>query len=154
MDETGHARGGAAAHDARPRYDLKFPQPLPFLLNLRDAQYRYYRHEKQCGVLTEGAIVRCRTPLLDRDDDNKASIAVAAGPHDRGGMVPAEPAGTAYQPFGPVDYVPDFQLFAPINDYLLEENPQPNEGYFFSYERMHWSVQKPDRGRWERTWAA
>ena len=50
-----------------------------------------------------------------------------------------------YQPFGPVDYVPDFQLFAPINDYLLEENPQPNEGYFFSYERMHWSVQKPDR---------
>jgi hypothetical protein len=50
-----------------------------------------------------------------------------------------------YQPFGPVDYTPSFQPFAPINDFLLDDHPRPNEGYFFSYERLNWSVHKPDR---------
>ena len=51
--------------------------------------------------------------------------------------------GQHYQPFGPVDYNPDWQWFAP--DLHLNPGPRPNEGYFFGYERLNWSLSKPSR---------
>ncbi len=60
-------------------------------------------------------------------------------------LVSGEVWAQHYQPFGPVDHNPSVQWFAPVNDFLLEQNPSANEGYFFSYERMNWTVQKPDR---------
>ncbi len=59
-------------------------------------------------------------------------------------LVSQELSAQHYQPFGPVDYTPPLQPFAPVNDYLLEHHPKPNEGYFFSYERLIWSASKPD----------
>ena len=53
--------------------------------------------------------------------------------------------GQRYQPFGPVNHTHTLQPFAPVNDNLLYSCPKPNEGYFFNYERLNWSVSKPMR---------
>ena len=45
-----------------------------------------------------------------------------------------------FQPFGPVDHVHDLQLFAPIDLANIAGPPDPNEGYFFGYQRLYWNV--------------
>ena len=49
----------------------------------------------------------------------------------------------AISPFNPVGFVQDWTPFAPANisDYGL--GPKPHTGFFFSYERLMWTMSKP-----------
>ena len=47
-----------------------------------------------------------------------------------------------YAPFGPMS-TPDWQWFAPVVDEAMES--REHEGYFFSAERLYWSLYKGDR---------
>ena len=137
-------RWAVSGHAASSCY-RKFQQSLPFLLNLRDEHYRYYRHEKQCdrSLRNERSSVvahRCWIEMMTIKRALPWLLALIT-------VALCSPSLFAqkYQPLGPVDYTPSFQPFAPINDFLLDDFPKPNEGYFFSYERVNWSVHKPDR---------
>jgi hypothetical protein len=50
------------------------------------------------------------------------------------------------QPLGPVDYNPDFQLFAPADLGSFGEPPPPKEGYFLTYDRMYWTIEGLNEG--------
>ena len=43
-----------------------------------------------------------------------------------------------YQPFGPTGIETDLQIFAPADLGEFGARPQPNEGYFFTYDKLNW----------------
>jgi hypothetical protein len=47
-------------------------------------------------------------------------------------------------PFKPVGFEPEFDWFAPSETSAYGKGPKPNIGYFFSYERVFWSLSKPE----------
>ncbi|MBW3598389.1 MAG: hypothetical protein KY475_14095 [Planctomycetes bacterium] len=49
------------------------------------------------------------------------------------------------QPQIPLDYFqPDYQFFAPADVGTYGGYPEPNIGFFFSYERLYWNVQRSE----------
>jgi hypothetical protein len=54
------------------------------------------------------------------------------------------PRGHDISPFKPVGFEPEFDWFAPTETSGYGKGPKPNVGYFFSYERLYWSLSKPE----------
>jgi hypothetical protein len=52
-----------------------------------------------------------------------------------------------YVPFGPIQNTPDWDWFAPVTDHLMDQAQKQSDGYFFSYERLHWWLSKSDRAQ-------
>ncbi len=48
-----------------------------------------------------------------------------------------------FQPFGPLDFDHDLQIFAPPEISGYGNGPKPNTGYFFTYDRVHWNISRP-----------
>ncbi len=48
-----------------------------------------------------------------------------------------------FQPFGPLDFGHDVQMFAPAEISSFGGGPEPNRGYFASYDRVNWNVSRP-----------
>ncbi|MEX0679105.1 MAG: BBP7 family outer membrane beta-barrel protein [Pirellulales bacterium] len=48
-------------------------------------------------------------------------------------------------PFHPVGFEPQFDWFAPAETSGYGRGPRPHIGYFFSYERLFWSLSSPER---------
>ncbi len=48
------------------------------------------------------------------------------------------------QPFHPVGFEPKMDWFAPAETSTYGRGPRPNIGYFFSYERVFWSLAAPE----------
>lgn len=46
-----------------------------------------------------------------------------------------------WQPFGPVDYRHDFAPFETFDIKNMSSAPDPQEGFFFTFEKLSWSVQ-------------
>jgi hypothetical protein len=46
-------------------------------------------------------------------------------------------------PFDPVQFYQEWQPFAPADTSDFGDGPKPNIGFFFSYERVYWSISKP-----------
>ena len=61
-----------------------------------------------------------------------------------------------YQPFGAIGVEDDYQIFAPAELGSYGEPPDPNVGYYATYNRLHWNVSRaessnqPNEGDW--TW--
>ncbi len=51
----------------------------------------------------------------------------------------------ALSPFHPVGFEPQFDWFAPAETSGYGRGPRPHIGYFFSYERLYWSLSAPQR---------
>lgn len=49
-----------------------------------------------------------------------------------------------FNPFHPVGFEPEFDWFAPTETSGYGRGPRPNIGYFFSYERLYWSMSSPE----------
>lgn len=49
-------------------------------------------------------------------------------------------SGQKWQPFAPVDYVQDFAPFETFDIKTMSDAPDPNEGFFFSYNRLSWAA--------------
>ena len=60
-------------------------------------------------------------------------------------LLASSAAAQVWQPFGPIEYEHDLQPFAPANIGDFGEEPNANEGYFFSFERLNWSIMKPSQ---------
>jgi hypothetical protein len=54
------------------------------------------------------------------------------------------PPDHALNPFKPVGFEPEFDWFAPAETSSYGKGPKPNIGYFFSYERLYWSLAAPE----------
>ncbi len=52
-----------------------------------------------------------------------------------------------YVPFGPIQNTPDWDWFAPVTDHIMDQAQSQSDGYFFSYERLHWWLSKSDRAQ-------
>ncbi len=50
-----------------------------------------------------------------------------------------------WTPFGPSDIRYDLELFKPPDLSTYADWPRPNEGMFFQYERLYWSISQPNR---------
>jgi len=50
-----------------------------------------------------------------------------------------------WSPFKPVGFEPRFDWFAPAETSGYGKGPHPRVGYFFSMERVYWSLSKPER---------
>lgn len=48
-------------------------------------------------------------------------------------------------PFHPVGFEPQFDWFAPAETSGYGRGPRPHIGYFFSYERLFWSMSSPEK---------
>ena len=123
-----------------------FRHGLPVLLNCFDQTFRYYRHRpnlfgkrgrsaRESSCANEGDVItmwkkHVKTWLL-------ASLLFT------GLNLPAE--AQVFQPFGPVDISPDFDLFAPFVIDHFDPRPRPNEGFFFGYERVDWTITTPKK---------
>jgi hypothetical protein len=58
----------------------------------------------------------------------------------------AQPANTAHwSPFGPSSIRYDLELFKPPDLSTYGDWPRPNEGLYFSYERLYYSISQPNR---------
>jgi hypothetical protein len=51
--------------------------------------------------------------------------------------------GQRFQPFGPLDFTHDLQPFAPAEISSYGGGPDPNTGFFFSYDSLHLYVNRP-----------
>jgi len=51
--------------------------------------------------------------------------------------------GQRFQPFGPLDFTQDLQPFAPAEISSYGGGPDPNTGFFFSYDSLHLYVNRP-----------
>jgi hypothetical protein len=57
-------------------------------------------------------------------------------------LVATDAAAQRYQPFGPLDFEHDAQIFAPAEISSFSGGPDPNVGLFFTYDRMNLNVSR------------
>lgn len=61
-----------------------------------------------------------------------------------------------WQPFGPIEweYYHDLAPFAPADISMFDDGPGANEGFFFKYQRLNLSIDRPDGAYapWEGDW--
>ena len=114
-----------------------FPQALSFLLNCRDWRVRYYRYSQSARALrfkwsAPNTITQRTLRYVETMSLNRTKALLAAWMLVLLGQVPAGGQGLR-----------DMQIFAPAELSTYGGGKRANEGVFFQFEGLSWSISKP-----------
>src|SRR3569832_216911 len=97
-------------------------------------------------LLTLGALVSLAERAIAQPAHSGVQYQTPTPTYENGSAPFSEdnPGGHDFSPFKPVGFEPEFNWFGPSETSAYGKGPKPNVGYFFSYERVFWSLSKPE----------
>lgn len=97
-------------------------------------------------LLTLGALVSMAERAVAQPAHSGVQYQTPGPTYENGSAPFSEdsPGGHDFSPFKPVGFEPEFNWFAPAETSSYGKGPKPNVGYFFSFERVYWSLSKPE----------
>jgi hypothetical protein len=135
--------------DDNDRHNRISRKCLPFLLNFRDWQIRYYRHVRNLGFRGAKSVRTTGHPSIDALRWNRTMslirpIAWLAAVLAILGTTSSAQA-QYHQPFiDPSYFNPDFQFFAPAEVSAYSGGEPANIGFYLDYDRLFLNVTRPE----------